>query len=221
MVNEVALQTLGFSFQTWRKQAQSHPARLLRKLLRMTTSDNRRAFAQGLHQRHNPFQPVTRRVSQVEVKRYISSQDTVTEKDVQQLTTSFLEAMRYYVFAARLIKGILMHELSSRVKQVFSHVLSGDHYPRTKARCVLANLNQRVDRLVNEVFLLRYVFPYRAFIGPYRLCLMFSFNGSRYDCPALLPFVYKYTLQSEARQRRCRIKVFRRGTVVNSGESYV
>ena len=155
MVNEVALQTLGFSFQTWRKQAQSHPARLLRKLLRMTTSDNRRAFAQGLHQRHNPFQPVTRRVSQVEVKRYISSQDTVTEKDVQQLTTSFLEALRYYVFAARLIKGILMHDLSSRVKRVFSHVLSGDHYPRAGTRCVLSNLNQRVERLVNEVFLLR------------------------------------------------------------------
>ena len=168
MVNEVSLQTLGFSFQTWRNQAQSHPERMLRKLLRMTTSDNRRAFAQGLHQRHNPFQPVTSRVSRVEVKRYISSQDTVTEKDVRQLTTSFLEALRYYVFAARLIKGILMHELSSQVKRVFSHVLSGDHYPRAGSRCVLANLKRRIDRLVSEVFLLRYIFPYSALIGPYQ-----------------------------------------------------
>ena len=116
-MNEVALQTLGFSFQTWRTQSQSHPERLLRKLLKMTTSVTRRAFAHGIHQRHNPFQPVTSRVSRVEVTRYISSQDTVTEDDMQQLTTPFLEALRYYVFAARLIKGILMHELRSQVKR--------------------------------------------------------------------------------------------------------
>lgn len=222
MVNEVALQTLGFSIQTWRKQALSHPEGLLRKLLRMTTSDTRRTFAKGIHQRHNPFQPVTSRVSKVEVKRCFFSQDTVTEEDVQQLTISFLDALQYYVFAARLIKGILLHDLSSQVKLIYAHVLSGDHYPRAGSRCVLGNLNQRVQRLVNEVFLLRYIFSLLIFLyDNTRLCLLFSFNGSRYDCPALLPFVYKYTLRPEARQRRCRIKVFRRGTVVNSGKSYV
>ena len=45
---------------------------------------------------------------------------------------------------------------------------------------------------------------------------MRSFNGSRYDCPLILPFVYQYTLQRAT--KNCRIKVFRRGTVINSGE---
>ena len=85
--------------------------------MKMTTSVTRQAFAQGIHQRHNPFQLVTSHVSQVEVTRYISSQDTVTEGDMQQLTTSFLEALQYYVFTASLIKGILMHEQRSQVKK--------------------------------------------------------------------------------------------------------
>ena len=45
-----------------------------------------------------------------------------------------------------------------------------------------------------------------------------SFNGGRYDVPLLLPYIYKCLLTKQSWNYKCSIKVFYRGTVVNSGK---
>lgn len=57
--------------------------------------------------------------------------------------------------------------------------------------------------LVFFVFVLNHLFIF----------IIFSFNGSRYDLPILLAFIYRYTLD---REHGCSVKTFRRGTIINS-----
>lgn len=155
LIEDVSRLTLGFPIQPQDERECLHPAKVFRKILGQTTSESRDKLACVLYERHNPFTLTAQRVTTIGIKRNVNLQDRVNDADIVDMVTRFLRALRRYSFTARLIKGLVLHDLKTLVKEAHSCILTGNHYPRAGSRCVLENLNQRLQRVEDEVFLFR------------------------------------------------------------------
>jgi len=201
LVDRVAAEVFGFALTTWcQENRRKSMSNQIKKMYRKTSARDRQNFTTKLHELSNHLQPLADRVMTVDIKRNILPGHQITEADIFLMVKKFLTSIRNYVETVQMIKSILLVDLTLKIEELFPLHSELPKFSRSSERCVLSNLLGRTQRLTQEVFLL-------------------SFNGGRYDVPLLIPALYQYIISSTDKKYKCGIKVFRRGTIINSGNS--
>lgn len=200
LVDQAATEVFGFALTTWcRANRRNSTTSQIKKMYRKTSARDRQNFTTKLHELSNHLRPLADRVMTVGIERNIPPEGKITEGDIFLMVKKFLTSMRNYVETVRMVKSILLVDLTLKIEAMFKLHRELPKFIRQSERCVLSNLLGRTQRMIQEVFLL-------------------SFNGGRYDVPLLIPTLYQYVIRGPDKKYRCGIKVFRRGTIINSGK---
>ncbi len=155
----VALETLGFKLVlelTGRALRRRVSNVFVSKLVRKSSPAARQLFATRLQDQYDSSAQIRDRVKTVGIAREVTTGDPVNNRDILLMTVKFLNQLRTYVLRVCLIKSFLLHNICARVKAAHELVSAGPRFPRHNSRCILHNLDRGLQRLKEEVFLLRY-----------------------------------------------------------------
>lgn len=125
------------------------------KLVQKSSPAARQLFATRLQDQYDSSAQIRNRVKTVGIARSVTTGDPVNNQDILLMTVKFLNQLRTYVFRVRIIKSFLLHKICTRVKAALGTVRAGPRFPRRHSRCILANLDRGLQRLKDEVFMLR------------------------------------------------------------------
>jgi len=114
------------------------------------------------------------------------------ELSIQDMVNRFLETMYTQGKLYKIIKHLLLQDLIKLLNNIIRDIEESTNNKGYKNSLFKLALRQ-LERFVKE-------------------CFVLSFNGSRYDLPLIINYMYQYQIETQ----KCKIKTFRKGSIYTS-----
>ena len=112
---------------------------------------------------------------------------------IQGMVKRFMERLYIYGKITKVLKQLLLGDITAVLNKIVCSIDNSNPNPGSARNSLFKLTLRQMTRFTQETFVL-------------------SFNGSRYDLPLIIDYIYRYTIKS----KQCKVRTFRKGSVYTS-----